>query len=76
MEIANIHEAESQLSQLVERAMDGEEVVISKDAGEEAKQPSGQGSLGAMWDAADELDEVVEHVMKLRRQPRRVLPGE
>lgn len=30
MEIANIHEAKSQLSKLVERAMDGEEVIIAK----------------------------------------------
>jgi putative addiction module CopG family antidote len=35
-----------------------------------------QGSLGAMSDAADELDEVVEHAMELRRQPWRALPGE
>lgn len=30
MEIANIHEAKSQLSRLVERAMSGEEVIIAK----------------------------------------------
>jgi prevent-host-death family protein len=30
MEIANIHEAKSRLSQLVEQAMNGEEVVIAK----------------------------------------------
>jgi prevent-host-death family protein len=30
MEIANIHEAKSRLSKLVERAMNGEEVVIAK----------------------------------------------
>jgi hypothetical protein len=35
-----------------------------------------QGSLGAMQDAAEELDEVVEHAMQLRRQPWRALPGE
>lgn len=35
-----------------------------------AKRPSGgQGSLGAMHDAADELDAVVEQAMKLRQQP-------
>lgn len=37
---------------------------------------SSQGSLGAMSDAAEELDEVVEHAMQLRRQPWRALPGE
>jgi prevent-host-death family protein len=30
MEIANIHEAKSRLSKLVEQAMNGEEVVITK----------------------------------------------
>lgn len=30
MEIANIHEAKSQLSKLVEHAMNGEEVIIAK----------------------------------------------
>jgi prevent-host-death family protein len=30
MEIANIHEAKSQLSKLIERAMNGEEVIIAK----------------------------------------------
>ena len=30
MEIANIHDAKSQLSKLVERAMGGEEVIIAK----------------------------------------------
>jgi prevent-host-death family protein len=30
MEIANIHEAKSQLSKLVDRALEGEEVIIAK----------------------------------------------
>jgi prevent-host-death family protein len=30
MEIANIHEAKSQLSRLIERALQGEEVVIAR----------------------------------------------
>jgi prevent-host-death family protein len=30
MEIANIHDAKSQLSKLIERAMNGEEVIIAK----------------------------------------------
>jgi hypothetical protein len=33
-----------------------------------AKQPAGQGSLGAMRDAAAELDEAAEHAMKRREQ--------
>ena len=30
MEVANIHQAKSNLSRLVERAMDGEEIIIAK----------------------------------------------
>ena len=57
-----------------------EEEVIS-DALEQLRQhvqpaANSQGSLGAMRDAADELDEVVEHAMQLRRRPWRALPGE
>ena len=57
-----------------------EDEVIS-DALEQLRQhaqpiANAQGSLGAMQDAADELDEVVEHAMQLRRQPWRTLPGE
>jgi putative addiction module CopG family antidote len=49
-----------------------EEVV--RDALEQLRR-SVQGSLGAMRDAAD-LDEIVEHAMKLREQRWRPLPGE
>jgi Arc/MetJ-type ribon-helix-helix transcriptional regulator len=44
----------------------------------EVKQPVGQtqGSIGAMRDAAAELDEVVEHAMNLRQRPWRVSAGE
>jgi ElaB/YqjD/DUF883 family membrane-anchored ribosome-binding protein len=44
-----------------------------------AKHPTNaaQGSLGAMRDAADELDEIVENAMKNREnQPWRPSPGE
>jgi Arc/MetJ-type ribon-helix-helix transcriptional regulator len=37
---------------------------------------AGMGSIGAMRDAADELDEAVEYAMKLRQQPWRVGAGE
>jgi Arc/MetJ-type ribon-helix-helix transcriptional regulator len=42
------------------------------------RQPAGQGqgSLGAMRDAADELDEAVEHAMNLRQRPWRLPPDE
>ncbi len=36
----------------------------------------GQGSLGAMRDAADELDEAVEHAMQLRQRTWRLPHGE
>jgi hypothetical protein len=39
-------------------------------------QPAGQGSLGAMRDAAAELDEVVAIAMKMREQPWRLPAGE
>jgi Arc/MetJ-type ribon-helix-helix transcriptional regulator len=34
------------------------------------------GSIGAMRDAADELDQAVEHAMNLRQRPWRLPPGE
>lgn len=40
------------------------------------QKPIGQGSLGAMRDAAKELDEVVAHAMKMRQQPWRLPAGE
>ena len=41
-----------------------------------ARDPAGTGSIGAMRDAADELDEAVGHALKLRRQPWRIPAGE
>jgi hypothetical protein len=41
-----------------------------------SRKPTGEGSLGAMRDAADELDEVVEQAMKMRQQPWRLPAGE
>jgi putative addiction module CopG family antidote len=57
------------------------ETAVISDALEQLRQhaqlsASAQGSLGAMRDAANELDEVVAHAMELRRQPWRALPGE
>ncbi len=37
-----------------------------------AGHPAGPGSIGAMRDAAEELDEAVEHAMSLRQQPWRI----
>ena len=42
MEIANIHEAKSQLSKLVEHAMNGEEVIIAKAGRKASPIPSVQ----------------------------------
>lgn len=41
-----------------------------------AGSPGGQGSIGAMRDAADDLDEAMEHIMKRRQQPWRLPAGE
>jgi hypothetical protein len=45
---------------------------------EAEKQPAGhgQGSLGAMRDAAEELDEAVEYAMQLRQRAWRLPNGE
>jgi Arc/MetJ-type ribon-helix-helix transcriptional regulator len=37
---------------------------------------AGLGSIGAMRDAAEELDQAVEHAMNLRQRPWRLPPGE
>ena len=42
----------------------------------QAQHPTGPGSIGAMRDAADELDEAVEHAMNLRQQAWRIPAGE
>ena len=42
----------------------------------QAQPPAGLGSIGAMRDAAAELDEAVEHAMNLRQQPWKVPAGE
>lgn len=41
-----------------------------------AQHPTGLSSIGAMRDAADELDEAVEHAMNLRQQPWRIPASE
>jgi hypothetical protein len=43
---------------------------------EKCSTEHGQGSLGAMRDAAEELDEAVEHAMKLRQRTWRLPTGE
>jgi len=45
-------------------------------AGEMQPAGAGLGSLGAMRDAAAELDEAVEHAMQLRQRPWRQPDGE
>jgi Arc/MetJ-type ribon-helix-helix transcriptional regulator len=42
----------------------------------QAQHPAGQGSIGAMRDAADELDEAVDYAMNLRQRPWRQSAGE
>jgi hypothetical protein len=45
---------------------------------EAEKQPAGHGhgSLGAMHDAADELDEAVAYAMQMRQRPWKLPTGE
>ena len=70
MEIANIHEAKSQLSKLVERALRGEEIVIAK-AGKPVVRlvpitPDTTPRLGGQWQGrvtiADDFDSLPEDV--------------
>jgi prevent-host-death family protein len=53
MEIANIHEAKSRLSQLVEHAMKGEEVIIAKAGQPMVRlvpiQPDDSPRVGGQW---------------------------
>lgn len=42
----------------------------------QTQQATGQGSIGAMRDAADELDEAVGHAMNLRQRPWRLSASE
>ena len=53
MEIANIHEAKSQLSKLIEHAMNGEEVIIAKSGQPMVRlvpiHPDDTPRLGGQW---------------------------
>jgi len=42
----------------------------------QVQHSTGLGSIGAMRDAADELDEAVDHAMSLRQRPWRIPAGE
>jgi prevent-host-death family protein len=71
METKNIHEAKTHLSRLVERAANGEEIIIAK-AGkpmaklvpyQEEKKSRKPGSMrGKIW-IADDFDELPEDIM-------------
>lgn len=70
MEIANIHEAKSQLSKLVEHAMNGEEVIIAK-AGQPMVRlvpirPDETPRLGGQWKGqvriADDFDTLPDDI--------------
>ena len=72
METANIHEAKTHLSRLVERAAAGEEIIIAK-AGkpmaklvpyvQEKKEPRTPGSLRGKIEIADDFDELPEEIV-------------
>lgn len=53
MEIANIHEAKSRLSKLVEKALQGEEVVIARAGTPVVRlvpiQPDSSSRVGGQW---------------------------
>jgi prevent-host-death family protein len=72
MRIANIHEAKSQLSKLVERALEGEEVIIAR-AGKPVVRlvPVGQNDAprkGGQWKGkvriAEDFDELPEDIAR------------
>jgi hypothetical protein len=52
------------------------ELEIKLEEAEKQPAESGLGSLGAMRDAADDLDEAVEFAMQLRQRPWRLPDGE
>ncbi len=72
MEIANIHEAKTQLSKLVERALEGEEVVIAR-AGKpavrrvpirESDTPRKGGQWGGKIRIAEDFDELPDDLAR------------
>lgn len=70
MEIANIHEAKSQLSKLIELAMNGEEVIIAKAGTPMVRlvpiQPDGSPRVGGQWKGrvriADDFDALPDDI--------------
>jgi prevent-host-death family protein len=72
MEIANIHEAKTQLSKLVERALEGEEVIIAR-AGKPAVRlvpirESDKPRRGGQWKGrvriAEDFDDLPEDIAR------------
>ena len=72
MRIANIDEAKSQLSELVERALAGEEVIIAKAGKPMVRLVPARGSdaprIGGQWKGkvhiADDFDELPEDIAR------------
>ncbi len=72
MKIANIHEAKTQLSKLIEAAIKGEEVVISKAGKPVAKiiayQPNSEPRKSGYWRGkvkiADDFDTLPDSILK------------
>jgi prevent-host-death family protein len=70
MEIADIHQAKSQLSKLVERAMEGEEVIIARAGTPMVRlvpvRQSDKPRQGGQWKGkvriADDFDELPEDI--------------
>lgn len=78
----NIHEAKSQLSKLIEKAKNGEEVVIAKNGVPEArlvpyeKKPKEWFGMdaGKGW-IADDFDELPEDILQMMTDPK-IFPDE
>jgi prevent-host-death family protein len=72
MKIANIHEAKSQLSKLVERALEGEEVVIARAGKPMVRlvpvQQNDAPRKGGQWKGkvhiADDFDELPDDIAR------------
>ena len=70
MEVANIHEAKSQLSKLIEHAMNGEEVIIAKAGTPMVRlvpiQPDDTPRVGGQWKGrvriADDFDALPDDI--------------
>lgn len=74
-QFASLDDAMAQAARLLLRGMADVDQSAVSVTGEPGPDP-GLGSIGAMSDAADELDEIVAEAMRRREQPWRATAGE